>query len=286
MIDFFERKMPLILMDLDSLLHRVTLETFVKDYFEQSPFCVRASSCNSLSVNEWFPEEVMARTTTSVRICNTNEDKELSSGTGNPKTLLQQGWSIVIPKFHTCHSRFDLLVRELRKIFGGDAHAVYFATPKSGSAFDFHFDVDNVFVVQLFGTKRWLLGGTEIRFPIPQLSSLEQIIDRSSFEEVTLNAGDILYVPAGVIHKAVSESEISIHVTLGWSPKRASAVAKSVVDEFVLSCEQVRKSVISISRGSRAKEIENIADRFRKAIASRLIEEIGLEESSGRCTRD
>lgn len=70
-----------------------------------------------------------------------------------------------------------------------------FVTPPNSQALNAHVDAHQIFVVQLMGTKRWLLGDTH--------------------QEIVIDAGDVLYLPKGCLHEARTDGVTSIHETLG-----------------------------------------------------------------------
>ena len=84
-----------------------------------------------------------------------------------------------------------------------------------------HFDTFNIFVLQLEGTKRWRISTPGHRFPYfgagTRPTATEQ--DASEVEpvlDVELGAGDVLYLPRGFIHEALSGPDThSLHLSIG-----------------------------------------------------------------------
>jgi hypothetical protein len=86
-----------------------------------------------------------------------------------------------------------------------------------------HFDIQDVFAVQIYGTKTWRL--YEGRFPNPAdvpggkyhdhpPDKMRELAGRVQ-QTVEVTPGDLLYVPAGQFHEALSQSDASLHVSFG-----------------------------------------------------------------------
>ena len=93
-----------------------------------------------------------------------------------------------------------------------------YLTPKGSRGFRPHYDTHDVFIVQIFGSKEWKI----YDHPVLQAHK-EQPYDRDSLAQeaptaaFTLNAGDLLYIPRGLVHVADAEQETSMHLTVGVS---------------------------------------------------------------------
>jgi hypothetical protein len=150
---------------------------------------------------------------------------------GQLQTLLFQGASLVI-------NDIDTLVPEIRRLADAIerrlAHSVgvnaYLSFSGKGSAFKAHWDLHDVLVVQIHGSKRWRSYGTPVPFPIEDCN---QDLPNEIVWEDLLKGGDVLYLPRGEVHEAVVEADNSVHLTirvrarrgvdfLGWLFKQAT----------------------------------------------------------------
>ena len=95
-----------------------------------------------------------------------------------------------------------------------------YLTPRAATGLELHFDFHDVFVVQLDGHKRWRVwdplprtvapvrGGPPT--PMPTFDELgPPVLD------LTLSAGDCLYLPRGFPHAAEAMNAASVHLTVG-----------------------------------------------------------------------
>ena len=107
----------------------------------------------------------------------------------------------------------DLITAEI----GWPTYTTAFRTPAGCSGAAVHYDTVSVFVRQLSGTKRWRIGRPPRRWPAkpwdPAMAlEFDEVLD------VTLAAGDCLYLPRGYLHVAQASDAGSLHVTIGLVP--------------------------------------------------------------------
>lgn len=88
----------------------------------------------------------------------------------------------------------------------------------SGSGtFGKHWDTHDVFAIQLFGRKRWLVFPPT--FPLPLSHHTSESYSQSAIGgaqlDVCLDPGDVLYLPRGWWHQAVPLAQPSFHLSVG-----------------------------------------------------------------------
>lgn len=94
-----------------------------------------------------------------------------------------------------------------------------FVSPPGAQAFDPHRDEHDSLVVQLHGTKSWIVHGAAAHPGRPGPASPEDI-DGPAHLSAELHPGDVLYVPAGWVHEARTSGSASMHVTVRIFPMR------------------------------------------------------------------
>lgn len=88
--------------------------------------------------------------------------------------------------------------RELTADFGFRVQANIYITAADSQGFARHVDAHDVIVLQIYGSKSWVIQA-------PETGQLD----------IQVEPGDLLYLPAGIPHEARSSARASIHVTLG-----------------------------------------------------------------------
>ncbi len=96
-----------------------------------------------------------------------------------------------------------------------------YVTPPQSRGFSAHFDVHDVFVLQVAGEKRWIIH--EPVHPAPlrdqEWTRYRPAVERAAAGEPVLDAvlhpGDALYLPRGWLHSAEALGDVSVHLTVG-----------------------------------------------------------------------
>ncbi|TFC07056.1 cupin [Cryobacterium adonitolivorans] len=140
-------------------------------------------------------------------------DKVLDEFTG--------GATLVLQGLHRTWPPLAEFTRQLMSDLGHPAQVNAYVTPASERGFDPHYDVHDVFVLQIAGEKRWRIHPpvhprplraqpwTDHRRAVELQAQNEPAIDE------VFRPNDVLYLPRGWIHSATALGGTSIHLTIG-----------------------------------------------------------------------
>ncbi|KAK9842626.1 hypothetical protein WJX84_011921 [Apatococcus fuscideae] len=98
-----------------------------------------------------------------------------------------------------------------------------YCTPAGTQGLAPHHDDVEIFVCQTEGTKQWQIYAPHNQYNLPPTSSRDFKTDEigAPIMEVTLEVGDVLYMPRGTVHQAQTQSGNSTHLTVStyqaWS---------------------------------------------------------------------
>jgi 50S ribosomal protein L16 3-hydroxylase len=116
-------------------------------------------------------------------------------------------------------------LRQLSASFGrslpGDQRIIVFATPANSHGFGWHYDVEDVFVLQTAGDKEYLMRSNTVSPPLVRGAPLhfEQYERESSpMLSCRMLAGDMLYIPRGYWHVGYAR-EHSLSISIGVFPE-------------------------------------------------------------------
>ena len=162
------------------------------------------------------------------------------------------GATIVAQGLHRTWPALVDLGQQLAVDLGHPVQINAYITPPQSQGFADHYDVHDVFVVQTSGRKRWVLHAPVLEAPLrhhpwaERRSQVEEAARTEPVLDVTLEPGDVLYLPRGTIHAASTFGEISSHVTIGvhtWTPYAAAEVIGELALDRAASDPDVRRSL-------------------------------------------
>src|SRR5205085_10898005 len=143
----------------------------------------------------------------------------------------EDGSTIILNGLQDWIPALAALCRGLEQDLSSPIQANVYVTPPNSMGFKAHFDSHDVFIHQIEGSKGWTLYDTPIELPLRG-----QDFDPASHlpgeisNEFDLRAGDVAYVPRGLMHSAKSQDDYSIHITIGvlaytWADVLTEALA-------------------------------------------------------------
>jgi ribosomal protein L16 Arg81 hydroxylase len=145
----------------------------------------------------------------------------LVDGVMNVDKLLgeyQDGATILLQAIQRYWKPAHYFCRSLEKYFNFPCKANVYMTPKNSQGFETHFDTHDVFVMQISGAKHWRIYDSPVILPDETFSYNENDHKPTLVQELDLVAGDLIYLPRGFVHDALTLDKESTHITLGITP--------------------------------------------------------------------
>jgi ribosomal protein L16 Arg81 hydroxylase len=153
------------------------------------------------------------------------------------------GATIVLQGLHHSWLPLARYCRLLEGFLGHPAQANAYFTPRGSQGLPVHHDTHEVLSLQVAGEKRWLVYEPALELPLKDQryrSALgapgEPVLD------VTLRAGDTLYLPRGWLHQALTSDSDSLHITVGINVRTWLDEARAALDSAAGELE-LRRSV-------------------------------------------
>ena len=137
---------------------------------------------------------------------------------------LADGATLVLQALHRTWPPLVDFASALAARLGHPVQVNSYVTPAQNQGFSAHYDTHDVFVLQVAGTKRWIIHEPVIEHPLPSQPwdrHKAAVAARAAEEpliDTVLRPGDALYLPRGYLHAATAQGELSIHLTVGLHP--------------------------------------------------------------------
>jgi hypothetical protein len=202
--------------------------------------------------------------------------------------LFADGTTIVLQALHRLWPPIVDFAVELAGELGHPVQVNAYITPPSSRGFSAHYDIHDVFVLQLAGEKRWIVHDPVHEWPLRTQSWTQhraRVAEAAATAEPTIDAvlgpGDALYLPRGFLHSAEALGDVSAHLTVGIHVVTRHALVEALVAEAedVTELREALPVGLDLSApddldDDLATTIELLVDRLRavkaETVASRL----------------
>jgi ribosomal protein L16 Arg81 hydroxylase len=234
----------------DKLIAPFSREQFFSEYWEKKPLLLRRE--DSAYYTELLSLKILDRVLTTQTLQGdtafiANAQKQVSreeftfpDGVVDVARLFQQfaeGGTIVFNQLHTYVPMLADLCRSLERELSTRFQTNIYLTPTKAQGFPSHYDSHDVFILQVHGTKHWILYDAPIELPFrgQPFQRNETKIGAVS-AEFDMRPGDMLYMPRGILHDAQTRETETMHITVGvlqttWTELLLEAVAKVATSE-------------------------------------------------------
>lgn len=242
-------------VDFASLLHPVAPATFFAEYWEEKPLLIRRGDLgyyDSLLTLDQIDSLLTVLTTDTITLKNSDaslEGSQFLQADGSLDIvkacqLFSDGATILVREAHKRLETLAELGREFEQSLGAPCQANVYVTPAGGKAFDAHYDTHDVFLLQVSGSKEWIIYDAPVRLPLAgqPFNDGEHKAGAPPMSFV-LEAGDLLYIPRGFLHEGRSRNDVSIHTTVGVLAYRWADVLLEVMAQLCLEDPAFRRAL-------------------------------------------
>ena len=243
--------------DLKSLLAPHDPAEFLADYWDNAPFLVQRNSpahygaLLSLSDVDTMlnDRELHMNDLRLARSAEVIDSAAFTRANGSIDiaavyALYADGATIILQHVHKSHRGMARLCRRLSHQLGMPFQTNLYLTPPSQQGFKPHYDSHDVFLLQIAGSKDWEVGGDPVRLPLKgQPFNPEQHEFGETRMAFRLGAGDMLYLPRGVMHQGKTTGETSLHITVGVQAYTWSDLILEAISQVFVQDERFRRAL-------------------------------------------
>jgi ribosomal protein L16 Arg81 hydroxylase len=172
-----------------------------------------------------------------------------------------RGATVVLQGLHLTWTPLARYCRSLEAFLGHPVQANAYYTPARSQGLPVHHDTHDVLVLQVAGSKRWLVYDPVFELPLKHQRYKAEMGDPGPVVmDVVLRAGDTLYLPRGWLHEALTSDEDSLHLTVGIGVVTWLDAFRELLGEVEDDVE-FRRSVAPDGEGA-AELLERLAERL------------------------
>lgn len=230
---------------LNELLHPITPAEFHADYDDRKPLHIPAGAgAHKRGLLDWDRFNALLNQTSiwndqtlklvyngepipPQQYCveaTTQSGRTLRPSPARVQPLLAMGASVICGDVQDLTSELRALSAALSAAFAGLVGANVYCSFGGVHAFETHYDLHHVFAVQVEGQKTWRLYENRAESPVdlPADNAEAKRFFAGSrgpvMQEVVMRPGDVLYLPRGWYHDAMTTEGASLHVTFSVTP--------------------------------------------------------------------
>jgi lysine-specific demethylase/histidyl-hydroxylase NO66 len=204
--------------------------------------------------------------------------------------LFAEGTTVVLQALHRVWPTVIDFTTLLAEELGHPVQANAYVTPPASRGFAAHYDVHDVFVLQLAGRKHWTVHAPVHPDPLrdqPWNDRAGAVAARARDEhpviDTVLGPGDCMYLPRGWLHAATALGGVSAHLTVGVHVVTRYALVEALT-ALVADDPQLRASLpLGIDVADPAQLAPHL-DAVRAALTAAL-DRVGPDEVARRVRR-
>lgn len=208
-------------MILDRLLGNGSRQSFLDDFFLRLPFSMPGTAAEMAGLATWDRlEAILARPEADamvVRQGRRHDPGETPSGK-EYRTLHESGHTILVRHAERNDAALADLAREFEEEFRAPVDLHIYCTPGEEYGFGWHYDAEDVFILQSSGSKEYSLRKNTVNpWPLAETMPRDMRYEREIMPvmQCLLEPGDWVYIPHGYWHVGrAQEPSISLAVGL------------------------------------------------------------------------
>lgn len=138
--------------------------------------------------------------------------------------------SLIVDRVQSYSTKFSSFLKELKQNLGAFLSANLYVTPPHLQTLEAHYDLHDVIVLQLYGSKKWTIAPSD-QLPVKHENLKLDYLLKEQGQTLELQQGDLLYLPRGFAHKAIAGKKGSSHIAIGVYVLKYFHVLESLLEE-------------------------------------------------------
>jgi ribosomal protein L16 Arg81 hydroxylase len=263
------------LMDLQTLLGEFPIRRFVAEHYQRLPYSAAALAKPLCDLGTWRSlTTILSQPSADTLVCRRNEQYAgpLPQTESDAQRLVNDGYTLLVRHAERHDDRLADLAAAFACDFAAPVNIHMYCTPGGQFGFGWHYDAEEVFIVQTTGRKEYRLRKNTVNpWPIEEVLPADMHYEREIMPLVRceLAAGDWLYLPSGYWHMGESR-ETAISLAIGVQPRTA-------IDAFDFLRPQLLDSLFWRQRLPVAGLAASLTEDERRQQAAHLLQQLGQD---------
>lgn len=198
--------------------------SFIDQFYTKLPHSQAGSAAALCELGSWdvLAQALSARDANTMVVCrNQRYDGPTPQTIADAQRLVAEGYTLLVKHAERHDERLAELARGFAADLAGEVNVHMYCTPAEQYGFAWHYDAEEVFIVQTTGRKEYSLRKNTVNpWPLEETLPVDMKYEREIMPlmKCQLAAGDWLYIPSGYWHMA-SASETAISLAIGVMPR-------------------------------------------------------------------
>jgi 50S ribosomal protein L16 3-hydroxylase len=262
---------------LKEMLKETSLDIFLEKHFTRLPFSSVHGALHLCNLLNWKTvEHILQEKKSVLRIVQdgTVIKDYVELNYSEAQKHHEQGHTLLLRYAEKSDTALFKIAQDFAQTFHTEVDIQLYCTPENHNAFGWHYDVEEVFIIQTRGSKHYTIRPNTVHpnplvLSIPKNQGYEQ--EKTDLAiEVTLEEGDWLYIPSGWWHIARTKKE-SMHISVGLMPRSAVDIA-SALPKYLAQFPFWRKRLpIHLTFENEQAELDFYQEAFQKLAQDMLI---------------
>lgn len=287
--------------DLARLVAPLDVTTFLHDYWERKPLYVRRDDpgyyADLLTLDDVDRMLFLAGVhLDGIRVVVEGKETPVSQLSSHGKLGLTNSLEALYDRYrggstialNSLSDRVESLHRAAQTL-GAEINAriqmnVYLTPGGNAQGFNPHYDTHDVFIAQVYGTKRWRLYDSPYALPLRETRyNKSESGPGDPAQEIVMGTGDLLYLPRGTVHAATSNDTASAHITVGVHPVLWSSVIAEAVQRLFTEDARFRGS-LPVGFANDPQALPGVEETFRE-LAELIVRQLNPAELAVQSAR-
>ena len=274
-------------VNLQTILGNVPVKRFIAEYYQRLPYSAAGRAKPLCELGTWKSlSAILSQPTADTLVCRRNEQYSgpLLQTESDTQRLVNEGYTLLVRHAERHDDRLADVAAAFASDFAAPVNIHMYCTPGGQFGFGWHYDAEEVFIVQTTGRKEYRLRKNTVNpWPTEETLPADMHYEREIMPLVRceLAAGDWLYIPSGYWHMGESR-ETAISLAIGVQPRTAIDVLDFLRPQLLDSLFwrqrlPVAGSAISLSDEELRQHIAALFQQLGQDLQKRMVDPANLE---------